>query len=99
MDEYDVYREAINQWGEDSQLQMFYEEVGELMTAISQHKRGRVPIKNVIEEIVDVKIMIEQMRIIFDKSPDFQVSTTMYTIKLWRLEDMLKFTGDQTNSK
>ncbi|MCK4527999.1 hypothetical protein KAW18_11575 [candidate division WOR-3 bacterium] len=89
MDEYEVYRKAIEEWGEDGAISAFHEEVGELMTAMSHFRRGRIPIEEVIEEIVDVKIAIEMMRVLFDKSPDFDVSSDIYVKKFWKIEDTL----------
>ena len=89
MDEYDVYIKAIDQWGEAGVISSYHEEVGELMTALSHFRRGRIPIEGVIEEIVDVKIAIEMMRVLFDKSEDFQSSNDMYVHKFYILEDKL----------
>ena len=94
MDEYDVYIKAIDQWGEAGVISSYHEEVGELMTALSHFIRGRIPIEGVIEEIVDVKIAIEMMRVLFDKSPDFDVSSDIYVKKFWKLEGTLKSKGD-----
>lgn len=89
MDEYEVYITAIEQWGEDGAIRAYHEEVGELMTAMSHFVRGRIPIEGVIEEIVDVKIAIGMMRVLFDKSPDFDVSSEIYQNKFWKLENKL----------
>lgn len=61
----DLYRTALNRWGNEAQLNMFYEECGELLSAINKLKRGRVEKKDVITEIADVSIMIEQMAVLF----------------------------------
>jgi NTP pyrophosphatase (non-canonical NTP hydrolase) len=44
-------------WNKLEQISHFHEEMGELMTAISQHRRGRIDREAVQEEIADVIIM------------------------------------------
>jgi NTP pyrophosphatase (non-canonical NTP hydrolase) len=56
-----LYDEAIGKWGVEAQREMAYEEVGELITAIARHRRGRVNRKEVITELADVTIMCEQL--------------------------------------
>ena len=56
-----LYDEAITKWGAEAQREMAYEELGELITAIAQHRRGRVGRKEVITELADVTIMCEQL--------------------------------------
>jgi len=63
MDEEQIYKDALKAWGIDAQCMMAIEECGELITALSHKYRGREA--NLIEEIADVKIMIEQLSIIF----------------------------------
>ena len=47
-----------NEEGLQAQVDMTMEEVGELLTAINHHKRGRVSSLKVAEEIADVQIML-----------------------------------------
>jgi NTP pyrophosphatase (non-canonical NTP hydrolase) len=56
-----LYDEAIRKWGVEAQREMIYEEVGELITAIARHRRGRTDRKGVITELADVTIMCEQL--------------------------------------
>ena len=56
---------AIKVYGRDKQTEMAIEEMGELLVAINQQKRGRISIEAVQEEIADVKIMVEQLAIIY----------------------------------
>lgn len=71
-----VYHEAINRYGENAQLDMLVEECAELIQAINKFKRngsqhiGQVWHVNLIEELVDVEIMIEQMKINFKSDED-----------------------------
>ena len=55
----ELYQKALSKWGEEPQLNMVYEEVGELLTALSRFKRGRYRNNDVITERADVSIMVE----------------------------------------
>ena len=65
-----ICKDAVYAFGHDAQLMQFYEEMGELMTAISHMKRGRVTKASVEEEIGDVFLCIEQLKWMFDLSDD-----------------------------
>lgn len=52
-------------FGSEGQVDMFHEEVGELMSALNKFKRGRVKAEEVITEIADVQIMAEQLAEMF----------------------------------
>ena len=90
----EVYKAAINKWGKEIQVEIAIEEMAELIKAIQKIKRGAKGnttewfslIHNVCEEIADVEIMIEQMKIIYPLSiiEDFKEA------KLKRLEERLK---------
>jgi hypothetical protein len=64
---------AINTYGEQPQVDMCIEEMSELTKAILKYRRAENKNKNeaeyleddIIEEIADVQIMLDQMRIIF----------------------------------
>jgi NTP pyrophosphatase (non-canonical NTP hydrolase) len=83
-----ICEEAVRQYGEDNQINMLQEEMGELLAAINQVRRGRIPKGKVIEEIADVTIMIEQMAIIFGEAD----VALMIENKLARLEQRLSRT-------
>ena len=59
-----LYKRVLKNYGADSQIRVFREEAGELLTVISQYERGRVPIGEVAEECADYKIMGEQLAVI-----------------------------------
>lgn len=63
--EFAVLKSAIETFGEDSQINMLFEECAELIDALCKYRRGRCTEENVITEIADVLIMAEQMSIIF----------------------------------
>lgn len=68
----DIYKQIHDKWGEESQLNMMTEEMGELLQAISKYRRAktRTDKKNSLihlcEEIADVENMINQFRYMFD---------------------------------
>ena len=59
-----IYRTALDKWGINAQINMVFEELGELSTALARHKRGRASNKDVITELADVTIMCEQMALL-----------------------------------
>jgi NTP pyrophosphatase (non-canonical NTP hydrolase) len=63
---YAVYEEAMKQWGKEAQAITLFEEIGELMKAVSKLYRDDNPdtYKALVEEIADVEIMLEQLRVI-----------------------------------
>lgn len=62
---------AISSYGETAQLIMAIEEMSELTKALCKYKRAKTPedvfsvFDNITEEIADVKIMLEQIEIMF----------------------------------
>lgn len=66
-EECEVYSQALNKWGAESQTMMLFEEMAELQNAICKYFRKRNNIYDVATEIADVLIMAEQMSIIFGK--------------------------------
>lgn len=65
MTKQELYNNAIQRWGIEAQVDMFHEEVGELLSALNKYKRGRVGKDAVVTEIADVQIMAEQLAVWF----------------------------------
>ena len=61
-----VYREAIDLWGTDMQEKVAIEEMSELTKEICKNWRGKDNRAAIANEIADVTIMLEQLRIIYD---------------------------------
>jgi len=61
-----ILQRAIDKYGNDDQLNMAKEELAELIVAISHYQRGRLSKESaeIIAEIVDVYIMLEQIKMI-----------------------------------
>lgn len=73
----EVFKGALEQWGESAQIGMCIEEAGEMLAAINHYARGRIPQSELVEEFVDVYIMMSQMRFmnreVFDRIYDEKV--------------------------
>ena len=85
IDEKQLYQKALNKWGIDSQILMTIEESSELILVLAKINRNYngSSIKQIIDEMVDVSIMIEQLKIILNCNEDFE---KIKTEKLIRLE-------------
>lgn len=86
----DLYKKALEQWGDISQLFMLFEEIGELMQKLSHSYRNNRYVRRdeVIEEIVDVEIMLEQIKVMYEVMDDEYCFIKDKKLKL--LEGMLK---------
>ena len=62
MTEKEIFIDAIRVFGEMAQEEVAIEECSELIQAITHKHRGRE--HNIAEEIADVEIMLEQLKII-----------------------------------
>lgn len=62
-----IYRDALDLWGFDAQVKMAIEEMAELIVKLAKVDRNSngCSMDDVCEEIADVEIMMEQMRLIF----------------------------------
>lgn len=74
MNNRDIYEKAKNKWGYKSQINMCIEEMSELIQAFMKADRKYKEydtfysrVDAIREEIADVEIMIEQMKLIFDE--------------------------------
>lgn len=67
MSENEIYKAALNKLGATKQIFKTFEEMAELQVAISQNQtKGIGNYNEIAEEIADVRIMLEQMLILFD---------------------------------
>ena len=81
-----VYDKAIAKWGKTAQLIMFIEEASELTKELTKDLRNQGDKKAIIEEIADVEIMLEQLKIIYKCSSPLE---EIKKIKLARLEERI----------
>ena len=82
-----MMREVIAFYGKDMQLNICIEELSELIKELCKVKRGIGNLDNIAEEMADVKIIMEQLDIIFDNSDDVN---KWYIKKLNRLRTRLR---------
>jgi len=68
-----LYAKAVIKWGVASQEGMFIEEIGEVLTAWNKKDRNHngCTHNDFLEELVDLDIMLEQMRLIHDTNDDW----------------------------
>lgn len=81
----EVYLKLINE-NADRQLVVAIEELSELQKEITKHLRNETNINHISEEIADVEIMLEQLKIYFgcyNKVKEWK------ELKLFRLEEMV----------
>ena len=92
MKTHELYKKALNYWGEDFQLNMVIEECLELCHIILKYKRGVATHEDVIKEGVDVSIMLRQLEYMMSIK-DIRIPSLWlieYDIKRNRLEKLLK---------
>lgn len=84
----EIFRLAINTYGEDEQCRMIQEEMSELSVALSKFHRNPCAerFENAKEEIADVCIMMQQAKIMFGEADVDQIMQE----KIDRLYDRLK---------
>ena len=61
----DVYGRAVTYYGESSRLLLTIEEMSELTKELVKRARGRDNLPAISEEMADVEIMLEQLKILF----------------------------------
>lgn len=85
----EIYEKLLDKYG-DKQLIVAIEELSELQKEICKYLRNRqIEKKNIIEEIADVEIMLEQIKLYFNF--DQKIIDAVKEIKLVRTKErMLK---------
>lgn len=92
-----LYKMALSKWGKSNQIDKAIEECAELIKSLATHnmcKNGST-VDNILEEIVDVEIMLGQLKVIFDyhhnlgTDYDSKHSNMIRKEKLKRLERLL----------
>ena len=83
MTENEILTGAIELFGKQAQEIVAMEEMSELIQALSKNMRGADNRSNISEEIADVEIMLEQLKIIFNNESETRLYKKM---KMQRLE-------------
>ena len=68
-----TYEEAARHYGSVSQFFMAMEEMAELMKELSKNVRGQRNVSAISEELADVEIMLEQLKVIFGNRAEVDV--------------------------
>ncbi|MBQ9702924.1 MAG: hypothetical protein IJV68_00090 [Clostridia bacterium] len=87
----DLYSRAVSTFGETSRLILAIEEMSELIKELSKYTRGRENIGSICEEMADVEIMFEQLKIVFHNRAAVDYHRSQ---KLQRLSDRLNGNHD-----
>lgn len=84
------YREtlerAVEKWGIEAQADMAEEECAEFIAASKHHRRGKVPVEEVIDELADIRIMYEQLALFFGED----IVEARVKEKMNRLEERIR---------
>ena len=88
-----VYEKAVETWGAEAQVWMVLEEMSELQKELYKLRRGKRDLDALADEIADVTIMLEQLRLIFRLND--QVCEHMDQ-KILRLKDRLGMKKEET---
>ena len=62
---FNAIKTAVDRYGADAQKKVFFGEIGELMTAISDTDRGRDNVEHITEELADVMVCMKQIAYIY----------------------------------
>ena len=82
----DVYNKAKATWGIDAQVTKAVEELADLQKELCKFILDDGNMGNITEEIADVEIMIEQLKLIFENKKAVKV---VKRAKIQRLSDRL----------
>lgn len=81
-----TYKAAVHTYGKTSQLMVAVEEMAELSKELSKNYRGEDNVSAISEEMADVEIMLEQLKLIFGNRAEVDI---IRADKLFRLSENL----------
>lgn len=79
-----ILHDAIQTYGENSQIDKAIEEMSELTKALLKHRQNNGSVDDIIEEIADVYIMLSQLCLIFEATAAVDVFTDYKIERLQR---------------
>lgn len=88
--ETEVLQRALDTYGSTLQISMVFEEMSELQKELCKYLRGRGSREHIAEEIADVEIMLEQMKMLFCCTDDVRNERRR---KVERLKERLDGSG------
>ena len=80
MNENNIYKKAIATYGKALQTDVAIEEMSELIKELCKAQRGKADREHIAEEIADVEIMLEQIKIMYD----------IHNAGQWKIEKVLR---------
>lgn len=92
MEETELYVKAVSKWGHALQINQAIQEMAELTKELTKIFQEKTDFNKIIEEMADVSIMLEQLKVIMrnNKSLDFDTKFADWRyVKLRRLEGWL----------
>ena len=93
MNREEILQKAIDTYGEESQKKMMIEEMSELTKELCKWFRGEADTGHILEEMADVQIMLDQMRMIFGDTSEQEKA------KVERLGRRLKEISEEAQGK
>ena len=94
MADIDIYKKAINTFGESAQMIVALEECSELQKEITKLLRGKGNLEHLAEEMADVEIMLEQLELIYGVGL-IQQKQVFKENKLKRLAERINLENDR----
>jgi len=82
-------RKVINKFGKEAQCRQAMEECAELIQAVNKNLRSAGAKENLIEEMADVGIMLDQLRIMFEIK-----DTEINKIRLEKMKQIKRMVGE-----
>jgi len=82
-----LYNQAITKFGKNGQISVAIEEMAELMQVLVKVIRSKANYAHIAEEMADVKIMHEQLTLIFDNE---ELVNKIKEEKLKMLKELVK---------
>lgn len=65
LEEFRIFSGALEHYGSDAQQKMLLEEMSELQKEICKAWRGKDNLEHIAEEMADVRIMLDQMTLLY----------------------------------
>ena len=96
MENREILENALMTYGAKAQILMVMEEMAELQKELCKNIRGKANVANIAEEIADVKIMLEQMILLYHCEHAVQANREY---KLMRLENRIEAETSRSKRK
>lgn len=95
MKDYEVLRKAVETYGKEAQTDMMIEEMSELTKALLKQRRNGTSetVDNVLEEMADVEIMLNQMKMIYGDTTKYRVEKIARLASRLGIEEDVDFTA------